>query len=88
MTAATGVTESSVTESDVTESDVTATNAATGTENKKDKPVIKVSPEELPVCCPLKAQECWNMHPRVYIKMDASGRGSCPYCGNQFLSEK
>ena len=45
---------------------------------------IQVKPSELPACCPPKSQQTWNQHPRVYIELDKSKLGACPYCGNQF----
>jgi len=54
------------------------------TEQKQDKPVIKVTREDLPACCPPKDQEHWNMHPRVYLELTTDGGADCPYCGNHF----
>ena len=49
--------------------------------------VVKVSREDLPLCCPLPADEVWNMHPRVYLPIDKSGEEICPYCGAHYILE-
>jgi uncharacterized Zn-finger protein len=56
----------------------------TETVKEKQKPVIKVSKDALPACCPPKDQAHWNMHPRVYLALDSTGAADCPYCGNHF----
>ena len=39
---------------------------------------------ELPYHCPPKEAQKWNMHPKVFLKFDAKGRASCPYCGANY----
>ncbi|MCW8877066.1 MAG: zinc-finger domain-containing protein [Kangiellaceae bacterium] len=59
------------------------TAASEQTNTAASKPVLKVSKEALPACCPPKEQEHWNQHPRVYLEL-SDGKASCPYCGNRF----
>ncbi len=40
--------------------------------------------KDLPLSCPMPDEALWNQHPRVYIALDGEGKGTCPYCGNQF----
>ncbi len=41
----------------------------------------EVHKADLPVHCPVPGTSLWNSHPRVYVPLDASGQGKCPYCG-------
>ena len=50
--------------------------------------VVKVSRGELPLCCPLPADEVWNMHPRVYLPIEKTGEAVCPYCGAHYVLEE
>lgn len=45
---------------------------------------IWVEREELPVHCPPAEATKWNMHPKVFLKFDANGEASCPYCGSNY----
>ena len=50
-----------------------------------DANVFRVTPADLPICCPTFAQQVWNQHPRVYIELSADHPlNTCPYCGNRF----
>lgn len=42
---------------------------------------VTVTESELPLSCPARDQAVWNMHPRVYLDIQAKGRVTCPYCG-------
>lgn len=44
-----------------------------------------VTPEDLPVCCPLPSQALWDAHPRVYLPIEETGKATCPYCGAKFI---
>ncbi|NVJ65155.1 MAG: zinc-finger domain-containing protein [Gammaproteobacteria bacterium] len=46
--------------------------------------IRKISKQDLPLSCPLPDDTLWNQHPRVYIPLNKDGKGSCPYCGNQY----
>ncbi len=40
-----------------------------------------VKTQDLPAHCPPVEAQKWNMHPKVFLKFDAKGLASCPYCG-------
>ncbi len=42
---------------------------------------IHIRRQDLPLSCPRPDEEVWNMHPRVYLALDAQGSVTCPYCG-------
>lgn len=48
---------------------------------------IRISRAELPLSCPLPGTQVWNLHPRVYLRIEdsADGAASCPYCGARYL---
>jgi uncharacterized Zn-finger protein len=48
--------------------------------------LVNVKRSDLPVSCPRKNEERWNLHPRVYIPLEESARGEavCPYCGKLY----
>lgn len=39
-----------------------------------------IKKEDLPLHCPPDTTTLWNMHPRVYLKLDHQHRAQCPYC--------
>ncbi len=53
----------------------------------KQQQVIMVGRDQLPLSCPRPEDEVWNMHPRVYIAVEKTGKASCPYCGAQYQLE-
>lgn len=49
----------------------------------------EISPQTLPLSCPLKNSSLWDSHPRVYLPIAQIGRVTCPYCGTEyFLKDK
>ena len=49
----------------------------------------EVSPEDLPLSCPMPGMYLWNSHPKVFLPVEDTGAAKCPYCGAQyFLSDK
>jgi len=44
----------------------------------------QVSRKDLPLMCPTPELELWNMHPRVYLPIEATGHAVCPYCGAEY----
>lgn len=44
-----------------------------------------VGRDELPLCCPMPDAPLWNMHPKVYLPIEASGQATCPYCGARYV---
>lgn len=49
--------------------------------------VYKISRKDLPLSCPRPQDALWNMHPRVYLPVEAAGTAICPYCGAQYALE-
>ena len=43
-----------------------------------------VTPQQLPLYCPLPDQPLWSAHPRVYLGIEKTGQAVCPYCGAQY----
>ena len=48
---------------------------------------MKVSRKDLPLSCPRPQDALWNMHPRVYLPIEAKGEAICPYCGARYALE-
>ncbi|MFA5683917.1 MAG: zinc-finger domain-containing protein [Lysobacteraceae bacterium] len=46
---------------------------------------ITVQRSELPLSCPPSGATLWNMHPKVYLPIEATGEAICPYCGAHYL---
>lgn len=44
----------------------------------------EVTEDDLPLSCPMPGMSLWNSHPRVYIPVEATGHGKCPYCGAEY----
>jgi uncharacterized Zn-finger protein len=44
----------------------------------------EVTPEDLPLSCPMPQMALWNSHPRVYLPIEESGWAKCPYCGAEY----
>ena len=44
----------------------------------------EVTPEDLPLSCPMPQMSLWNSHPRVYLPIEAMGWAKCPYCGAEY----
>lgn len=47
--------------------------------------IVKVTKENLPLCCPMPEQAVWNAHPRVYLPIEKTGHAKCEYCGAQYI---
>ncbi len=46
---------------------------------------ISVTRSQLPLSCPRPEDALWNMHPKVYLPIEASGSATCPYCGARYV---
>jgi uncharacterized Zn-finger protein len=44
----------------------------------------EVTAADLPLSCPMPSMQLWNSHPKVYIPVEATGEGMCPYCSATF----
>jgi len=51
-------------------------------------PPITVTVADLPLSCPMPGAAVWNMHPKVYLPIEASGEASCPYCGAHYILQR
>jgi uncharacterized Zn-finger protein len=43
-----------------------------------------VTPDDLPLCCPMPGMQLWNSHPRVYLPVEKTGWAKCPYCSAEY----
>jgi uncharacterized Zn-finger protein len=57
------------------------------TQARRAQPVVKVSRKDLPLSCPRAQDALWNMHPRVFLPIEAKGEAVCPYCGARYALE-
>jgi len=46
---------------------------------------IQVTRKDLPLSCPRPQDSLWNMHPRVYLPIEAKGEVVCPSCGARYV---
>jgi uncharacterized Zn-finger protein len=44
----------------------------------------EVTSADLPLSCPMPGMSQWNSHPKVYIPIEETGEGMCPYCSASF----
>jgi uncharacterized Zn-finger protein len=44
----------------------------------------QVTPNDLPLHCPMDGMSLWDSHPRVYLAIEETGTAKCPYCGAEF----
>ena len=44
----------------------------------------EVRPADLPLSCPMQGMYLWNSHPKVYLPIQETGSGKCPYCGAEY----
>lgn len=49
--------------------------------------IITVSKADLPLHCPMPNAELWNMHPKVFLPIEATKQATCPYCGAKYKLE-
>jgi len=48
---------------------------------------VKIARDQLPLSCPPRGEEVWNLHPRVYLPLAKSGEAVCPYCSTRYVLE-
>jgi len=53
--------------------------------NSPAQRAIPVTRKDLPLSCPRPQDALWNMHPRVYLPIEAKGEAVCPYCGAHYV---
>jgi uncharacterized Zn-finger protein len=64
------------------------TAAAAGTSSyvqANSEKIYEVTPNDLPLHCPLDGTSLWNSHPRVYLPIEETGKAKCPYCGADYI---
>ena len=44
----------------------------------------EVSPQDLPLSCPMPGMYLWNSHPKVFLPVEDTGEAKCPYCGASY----
>lgn len=45
----------------------------------------EVTYADLPLHCPMPDAEVWNLHPKVFLPIEETGRAKCPYCGAEYV---
>ena len=46
---------------------------------------VKISKNDLPLSCPMPNMSLWNMHPKVYLALDADQQAMCEYCSTLYI---
>ncbi len=49
--------------------------------------LVRVTRDQLPLSCPPRGEEVWNLHPRVYLPVAKTGEAVCPYCSTRYVLE-
>ena len=60
-------------------------NQSTATNSSNTQKPQSVKTNELPLSCPTKENETWNLHPKVYLEFNDKGEASCQYCGSKYI---
>lgn len=47
--------------------------------------LYRVTPDDLPLSCPMPGMYLWNSHPKVYLPIEDEGASKCPYCGANYV---
>ncbi|GAB4223039.1 MAG: zinc-finger domain-containing protein [Gammaproteobacteria bacterium] len=53
--------------------------------NASTEQYYEVTEVDLPLSCPMSGVKVWNLHPRVYLPIEKTGREICPYCGTEYV---
>jgi uncharacterized Zn-finger protein len=48
----------------------------------------EVTPDDLPLACPMPGMHLWNSHPRVFLPIETTGWAKCPYCSAEYTLRK
>lgn len=48
----------------------------------------EVTPDDLPLSCPMPGMQLWNSHPRVFLPVEKTAWAKCPYCSAEFTLRK
>ncbi|HET9048801.1 MAG TPA: zinc-finger domain-containing protein [Chiayiivirga sp.] len=57
----------------------------TPTQPDTTKKRVEVTRADLRLSCPMPGTALWNMHPQVYLPVDADGEATCPYCSTVYV---
>lgn len=49
------------------------------------KVAVQLPPLSENLSCPLPNMVLWNMHPKVYLALDADNQAICPYCSTNYV---
>ncbi len=60
-------------------------NPQASSASSKTQRIHTVTRADLPVHCPMPGADLMTMHPRVYLAVGKTGRGRCPYCGDEYV---
>ena len=60
-------------------------NSSENLQPSNAKSRYEITVDDLPLHCPTDKMSLWNSHPRVYIPIEDSGSGKCPYCGAEYV---
>ncbi|WP_434777764.1 zinc-finger domain-containing protein [Neisseria sp. Ec49-e6-T10] len=45
---------------------------------------VEIFAEDMPLHCPPDNVTLWNMHPKVFLPLDADKKARCPYCSTLY----
>jgi uncharacterized Zn-finger protein len=48
----------------------------------------EVTPQDLPLSCPMQQMYQCNSHPRVYLPIEKTGWDKCPYCSAEYTLQR
>ena len=48
----------------------------------------EVTPQDLPLSCPMPQMYLWNSHPRVYLPIEKTGWAKCPDCSAEYTLQR
>jgi uncharacterized Zn-finger protein len=48
----------------------------------------EVTPDDLPLSCPMSGMHLWNSHPRVFLPIEQTGWAKCPYCSAEYTLKR
>ncbi|MDB6097076.1 MAG: hypothetical protein JWM09_1354 [Francisellaceae bacterium] len=45
----------------------------------------EITLKDLPLACPGPLQPIWNLHPKIFLKLNAQNQVTCPYCSTHYI---
>ncbi len=52
------------------------------------KKICEVKESDLPLSCPSNKDTLWNLHPRVFLPIEKTGKARCAYCSTEYILVK